>query len=166
MERKYLLRSPFKIAKFSRLLAKGIDLFLVIILLSANYPIGTLLAIMYLTVCDSMNNGQSFGKRMIGFAVVSLEDGKPCSLKQSFIRNLPLTLPLSLFIIPFWGFILGTLLGIPLLILELYLMLQLDSGHRLGDVMADTTVIANDPTRELRKKKRNTWFESENLNTL
>ncbi len=45
--------------------------------------------------------------------------------------------------------------------MEVYLLFKLDSGHRLGDVMADTTVIANDPNRVNTKKSKDGWFENE-----
>jgi len=112
----------------------------------------------YLSICDSLQNGQSVGKRMMGFAVVSLENGKPCSIKQSFIRNLPINIPLLLAIIPLWGWILSLLVGIPLLLLEIYLIYKIDSGHRLGDVMADTTVMAGDGTKI--QSARVSWFEN------
>ena len=77
----------------------------------------------------------------MGFSVISLEDGEPCTLKQSVIRNLPILIPWGLLIVPFWGWILAFLLGIPLLALEVYLVFKINSGHRLGDVMADTSVV-------------------------
>ena len=77
----------------------------------------------------------------MGFSVISLEDNGPCTLKQSVIRNLPLLIPWGLMVIPFWGWIFAFLLGLPLVALEIYLISKINSGHRLGDVMADTSVI-------------------------
>lgn len=95
----------------------------------------------------------------MGFAVISLEDGSPCSMKQSLIRNLPFLVPLISAIIPLWGWIISFLLGVPLVAIELYLLFKLDSGHRLGDVMADTSVVANDGNRAVVGKKINSrWF--------
>ena len=108
------------------------------------YPVGLLLSLFYLGISDSMQNGQSLGKKIMGFSVISLEDGGPCSLKQSVIRNLPLLIPLVLALIPFWGWVLAFILGPPLVALEIYLIYKLDSGHRLGDVMADTSVMGHD----------------------
>jgi hypothetical protein len=59
--------------------------------------------------------------------------------------------------VPFWGWILCVLLSIPLSFLELYFLFKLDSAHRLGDVMADTTVVGNDP--QSMSVRRQTWFE-------
>ena len=159
MDRKYLLQKSIKTAKLSRLMAKGIDLFIVLIL-SLFYPVGLILAIVYLAYSDSLQNGQSVGKRYMGFSVISLEDGTPCRLKQSIIRNLPFLIPLFFAIIPIWGWVISILTGIPLILLELYLLAKLDSGHRLGDVMADTTVMGNDVHRVRAKAKEKTsWFD-------
>jgi hypothetical protein len=97
----------------------------------------------------------------MGFSVLSLEDGKPCRPKQSFIRNLPFIIPMLFAIIPFWGIIISVILFIPLILLELFLLSKLNSAHRLGDVLADTTVIANDQDRADVTKKRQSWFEKQ-----
>ena len=127
--------------------AKLIDLFIVAFFSFLFYPVGVLLSLVYLGVADSMQGGQSLGKRVMGFSVISLEDGDVCSLKQSVIRNLPILIPWGLLVIPFWGWILAFLLGVPLIALEVYLIAKINSGHRLGDVMADTSVIgqSSDP---------------------
>jgi uncharacterized RDD family membrane protein YckC len=166
MDRKYLLNSPLRTARFSRLIAKFLDMLIVLILCSLRHPLGVLLAVAYLAVSDSMQQGQSIGKKFIGFAVISLKDGRACNLKQSIIRNLPLIVPLTFLILPYWGWILAFLIGLPLIALELYLLFHLDSGHRLGDVMADTSVIANDPYHANNRKRKETWFESENFLSL
>lgn len=155
------LKSGLKVARLTRLFAKGIDMFLVTILSIFFYPVGLILAIIYASVADSLQNGQSVGKRLMGFQVISLEDGKPCTLKQSVKRNLPLTAPLFLAIIPFWGWVLAIILGSLLIGVEIYLIYKLDSGHRIGDVMADTSVMANDGNK--MRVPRNSWFEAKKM---
>lgn len=158
MMRKYILKRPLKVARLTRILAKSIDLFIVLLLSFFFYPLGILLSVTYIGVADSLQNGQSVGKKFMGFAVISLEDGKPCTMKQSFVRNLPIIIPLVLAIIPFWGWIFSLVLGLPLILMEIYLLYKLDSGHRLGDVMADTSVMANDGTAEAIKRRKTSWF--------
>lgn len=165
MDRKYLLEKAIKVAKLSRLIAKAIDLAIVVGLVILTYPfgfymVGLYVGIVYLAFSDGMQNGQSVGKKFMGFAVKSLEDGSPCSYKQSVIRNLPFLFPLALGIVPFWGWILGAILGLALGGLELYLLFNLDSGHRLGDVMADTSVMANDDNFAGVKNRKTSWFTS------
>ncbi len=139
--KKSFLRSPLKRAFFSRVIAKAIDLFIVLILSLVLFPVGIFLALTYISLADGLQGGQSVGKKFIGFAVVSLDDGEPCSFKQSAIRNLLFSVPLFFSLIPMWGMAFTFLLGIPLALLELYLIFRLESGHRLGDAMADTTVV-------------------------
>ena len=166
MNRKYLLKNAIHNSRIARIIAKGIDLGIVSALCIFYYPFGLMLALFYLSVCDSFHEGQSVGKKVIGFSVISLEDGKPCSLKQSVIRNLPIVLPLGFAIIPLWGWFICAILSVPLIFLELYLLFKLDSAHRLGDVMADTSVIANDQNRADIRKPKNTWFEKDSAANL
>ncbi len=166
MNKKYILPSSENTARFTRIIAKAIDIFIVFFASIFFYPLGIIIAAIYIAICDSLQSGQSVGKKLMGFSVVSLEDGRPCSFKQSIIRNLPILIPVCLAIIPLWGWVLAILVGLPLIILELYLLFRIDSGHRLGDVMADTTVIGNDSNRvDIKKKKSQSWFKSGNATT-
>lgn len=160
MDKKYLLKSTFNVARRSRLLAKAIDLFIVVILSIFLYPLGVILSLIYIAMADGLQDGQSVGKRFIGFSVISLEDGSPCSFKQSFVRNLPIFIPLLFVIIPIWGWLLCFIVGVPIISLELYLLFKLDSGHRLGDVMADTTVMSHtgDGEKIVKRGPATSWF--------
>jgi uncharacterized RDD family membrane protein YckC len=163
MKRKFLERSPYRIATMARLIAKLIDIFVIMILSIFFYPVGILFSVIYIGIADSLGQGQSVGKKFMGFAVISLEDGSPCSYRQSFIRNLPLIIPLILAIIPIWGWILSFIVGVPLILIEVYLLYRLDSGSRIGDVMADTSVIASDGPRPVKAAMAKTsagWFEA------
>lgn len=159
MVRKYIRKSSVRVSLISRLVAKFIDLFLVLILSFAFYPIGVILSVIYLGWSDALKGGQSVGKSFMGFKVISLEDGSPCSLKQSIVRNLPLLIPLILTILPIWGVILALLIGVPLISVELYFLFRLDSGNRMGDVLADTTVMANIHDN-LDSRKQTSWFDN------
>ena len=161
MDRKYVLEKAIRVAKLTRLIAKAIDLFIVLCLSVWFFPLGVVLGVICMSICDGLNNGQSVGKKFMGFAVKSLEDGTPCSFKQSVIRNLPFTLPLLVTSLPIIGWILGPILGVVLIGFELYLLYNLDSGHRLGDVMADTSVMANDDNFVGVKNRKTSWWTSD-----
>lgn len=161
MMRKYILKSPLKTALLTRILAKLIDMFIVLLLSLFFYPLGVIPALGYLAICDSLQEGQSLGKKLMGFSVLSLEDGTPCSMRQSAVRNLPFMVPVFFLIIPVWGWIFCAVLALPLAFLELYLLFKLDSGKRLGDVMADTTVIGNDQERADARKAQKGWFDNQ-----
>jgi len=163
---KYDINRTIKTAKNSRLMAKLIDLFIVLLISSIFYPITLLLGLFYAAFADSIQNGQSVGKKIMGFRVVYMDDGTPCNHKQSFIRNLPITVPLFFSIIPIWGWMFSVLLAIPLIGLEIYLIYNLHSGHRLGDVIAETTVIAQDQDPiKAHKIKKAGWFNKHPLGT-
>ena len=76
-------------------------------------------AFLYTLLADGLEGGQSFGKRMVGIRVVSMQSGAPCSFGQSFVRNLLLMIlgPLD------WIFIFGS------------------RRQRLGDMAAGTVVV-------------------------
>ena len=162
----YDLNRTIRTAKNSRLMAKLIDLFIVLVLSSIFYPVTMLFGLVYAAFADSIQNGQSVGKKIIGLRVISVEDGSPCTPKQSFIRNLPILIPLFFSIIPIWGWMFSFLLAVPLIGLEVYLIYNLHSGHRLGDVMAETTVMANDQNNIVAdKRKKAGWFNKHPLGT-
>jgi uncharacterized RDD family membrane protein YckC len=147
-------------ARLFRLVAKLIDIGLVTIGAVFYYPMGLILGIIYLCISDSLYEGQSIGKRFMGFGVVSLVDGSPCSAWQSFIRNLPFTVPLFFLVFPLWGWIFSGIFALPLAIMEVYFLFRMDSQHRLGDIMADTTVVADDGTRLDLRKTKDPWFDN------
>jgi uncharacterized RDD family membrane protein YckC len=78
-------------------------------------------AFLYTLLADGLEGGQSYGKRMVGIRVVSMQTGAPCSFGQSFVRNLLLMIlgPID------WIFIFG------------------QRRQRLGDKAAGTIVIVD-----------------------
>ena len=160
MNRKSFLSGPMARARWSRLIAKSIDVSLVVMGAVFYYPMGLILGIIYLCISDSLYDGQSIGKRFMGFGVVSLIDGSPCSSFQSLIRNLPFTVPLFFLVFPFWGWVFAAIFALPLTAMEVYFLFKGDTAHRLGDIMADTTVIANDGTRLDLRKTKAPWFDT------
>lgn len=78
-----------------------------------------LLAGVYYLFADGLPDGQSYGKRLLGMTVRDATSGLPCSVWQSFIRNLLLALlgPID------WLFIFG------------------NNHQRLGDRAAGTIVV-------------------------
>ncbi len=66
---------------------------------------------------------------------------KPMSLRASVVRNAPVGVATFFAIIPVWGWLILALVGVPLMVMEIYLMVTAENGHRLGDVMADTEVV-------------------------
>lgn len=73
----------------------------------------------YFVFADALPNGQSLGKLPLGICVVSRSTGKPCSILQSFARNV---------LSPFLG------------VIDAILILG-KRRQRLGDKIANTVVI-------------------------
>lgn len=130
-----------KVSITSRCAARGVDLSLVILLdVVLPHPAGVLLGFFYTLFQDALWGGRSLGKRLLKLRVRNSVTKENCSVKESALRNSTIGVALFFAIIPFWGWIILLLLGIPLVLMELYLMKNKDHGERLGDVMAETRV--------------------------
>jgi uncharacterized RDD family membrane protein YckC len=103
-------------------------------------PIGILVGLVYLAVADGVQKGQSLGKMVFGLEVV-LADGSPCDVRSSIYRNIPFELALLFAAVPLLGWILLVIAGVPILLIELWLVILDHNGLRLGDRIADTTVV-------------------------
>ncbi len=78
-----------------------------------------LVPFLYFVLSDSLPNGQSIGKRVLGLYVVSKSTGKPCTIVQSIVRN-----------------VFTPILGV----FDAILILG-KKRQRLGDLMANTQVV-------------------------
>jgi uncharacterized membrane protein len=109
------------------------------------YPLGPLVGFFYSLSADAMSfgpfRGQSVGKKLVGLQVISTRTGQAPRLRDSLFRNTPVGVATFFAIIPLWGWLILGLIGIPLMVMEVYLMYSVEKGHRLGDVMGDTEVI-------------------------
>ena len=97
------------------------------------YFISILLCIpplIYPFIKDGMKNGQSFGKRLMGIRVISLDDGMPCTYARSAIRQLITSLLCN---VAFIG-----------LIIEPLIVLIDDDGRRIADRIANTFVVQDE----------------------
>ncbi|MBY0470664.1 RDD family protein [bacterium] len=135
-----------KVFVLNRVVAKVMDLLLVIAVAAIlPYPLGPLLGFIYSLLADGLNfgpfQGQSVGKRVLGLKVLNTVRKAPATYRDSALRNAPVGVATFFAIIPVWGWFILFLVGIPLMAMEIYLMLSVGNGHRLGDVMGDTEVV-------------------------
>ena len=136
--------SPKRLALY-RIIAKSVDL-AIFFLLAIVLPevVGPLLGFLYAVLADAIPlkgfRGQSFGKKLLGLSVHSIIKNEPIHFRDSVIRNAPVGLTTFFAIIPVWGWIIMFMVGLPLLLIESYLVFRIEKGRRLGDVMADTEV--------------------------
>jgi uncharacterized RDD family membrane protein YckC len=119
-----------------RVVSKCIDFILILAAAEALPKAGWLAGLGYLLISDGLFEGRSIGKRLTGLRVVS-GSGKPCSIKDSILRNSTLGLGVLLWKIPFVGWIF--LLAV--IVLEFIILLGSKEGMRLGDEIAKTSVI-------------------------
>lgn len=136
----------------NRIIAKLIDLF-VFFVLAAVLPqfLGPLVGFTYSLLADGMNfgnfEGQSIGKKLMGLRVMNHIENRPADFRDSLRRNAPVGVATFFALIPVWGWVILFLVGIPLMAIEVYLIVRVEKGQRLGDVMADTEVIALPPAQ-------------------
>jgi uncharacterized RDD family membrane protein YckC len=126
-----------------RLSAKVIDLIIVVAIFllgkSLWLPLGVGAAMLFCAFQDAMGVGQSIGKRIIGLRVLDEQTGFGCSMQDSLLRNVPFVSGVLFSATPvLW--ILLFFISFPLLALETYLILSIESGVRVGDVLGNTLV--------------------------
>ena len=134
-----------KAAQFhQRLMAKGIDFFLVLYVARNEHAFWIILGILYLLISDGFFQGQSLGKRIVGLKTIYFEpktrEYLNVSFAQSAIRNCVFAGILLLSIIPWLGFVFG-ILGMILILLEVYFMYTDPEQMRIGDIYARTKVV-------------------------
>ena len=129
-----------KASVFKRILARLVDGLVAWAFALVLPPLGILVGLLYLAVADGVQKGQSLGKMVFGLEVVT-SDGSPCDLKASIYRNIPFELALLFAAVPLLGWILLIIAGIPILLIELWLVIADHNVSRLGDRIAGTTVI-------------------------
>ncbi len=142
--RSSILLGQSEVSIFSRFLAKAIDaLLLVAVFLlgrALSTVVGVALAAFWCSGLDAWGNGQSIGKKIMGLCVIDVSSAMPCNFRNSFLRNFPLVVAILFGSTSYlWGFFL--ILAVPLLTLEVYLLLTLESRVRLGDVLGNTRVV-------------------------
>ena len=82
------------------------------------FILGVTSGLIYFLFSDALPNGQSLGKRFLNMRVVNNETMQPCSLLQSFLRNITFPLGIIDWVFIFFG-----------------------SHRRLGDFIASTIVV-------------------------
>ena len=122
---------------FNRIIAKTIDFIIIWALLQIIPKAGYFAGLVYLLIGDSLLEGRSVGKKLMGIRVVSFETAEICTIKLSVIRNFPLAVSYILMKIPLIGFI----FPLAVVFFEGMLIIGNEKGRRLGDEIAKTQVI-------------------------
>lgn len=120
-----------------RVFAKLLDFIIIAVMAEVVPRIGFYAGLFYLLIADSLFDGRSLGKYLMGLRTVSLIEGQSCSVRESVIRNSPLGIGLLLYKIP----LIGWVFLIVIVVFEFLILLGSQGGMRLGDEFAKTQVI-------------------------
>lgn len=119
-----------------RTVSKGVDFIIIVAAAEALPKAGWLGGFCYLLISDGLRDGRSIGKMLTGLRVLG-QSGRPCTIKESIIRNSTLAAGLVLWKIP----LVGWLLLLCVIALEFVILLGSQNGLRLGDELANTSVV-------------------------
>ncbi|HAS54693.1 MAG: hypothetical protein A2X56_01775 [Nitrospirae bacterium GWC2_57_13] len=139
-----------------RAAAGFIDFLIVLALSRLPDVVGFLAAVGYILLRDALLAGQSPGKKLVGLRVVKSEAlQEPAAYRESIIRNITFAAAYILFLIPYFGWILGPVA----LLAEILVAVGDDKGLRLGDMLARTQIIpaapaSQQPSAETPEEKR------------
>jgi uncharacterized RDD family membrane protein YckC len=132
-----MVNNPRHSKIFYRVLAKFIDLIVVYSIWKIFPESGLFLGILYILVSDGIFKGKSIGKFFLNLQVVKLGQNTPANFRDSIIRNLLFAFALLLFKIP----LIGWVAGIIIFIFEFIMIVGDSESKRLGDYLANTSVI-------------------------
>jgi uncharacterized RDD family membrane protein YckC len=132
----------------NRVIARTIDLIIVIALYEIIPTIGFFAGMIYLLISDGLFQGRSIGKKLIGLKVI-IKDGDEtnsvCGFKESIFRNFPFVAGYISFgilkVIPLIGWLFSFVIVLGILIFECLVMMGSENGMRLGDEIAKTQVV-------------------------
>ncbi|MFZ5907946.1 MAG: RDD family protein [Nitrospirota bacterium] len=124
---------------FVRTVAKILDFILIAAAAELIPKAGFFAGLAYLLLGDGFLEGRSIGKKLIGLRVVSADTHKPCSFKDSVLRNSTLALGYFLSHVLWFGWTFILLVSV----LEFIVLLGSRNGMRIGDELAKTLVIDN-----------------------
>lgn len=125
----------------NRYIARAIDFLIAAAMVLVLPPVGPLAGLLYILIADGFKGGQSPGKQLIGLKVVRSGGDLPVSFMESILRNIPFAIVYLFLIIPFIGWVLLIIVGIPILLFESYLVCTEEKARRIGDTIAQTMVV-------------------------
>ena len=140
---------------FKRFLAALIDGIIASLLIYIPV-LGAIVSTVYLLTKDAIAfeitkntdfKNRSIGKKIMGLEVVSLE-GKDIDWTISVKRNLPIAIGSAFGIVPIIGWIIGSIVGLVLMVVEIVLAVTDNDGRRLGDRWANTQVAESQDLKE------------------
>lgn len=138
------LEGQKKASLFLRVFAKILDFIIIAVMAEVVPRAGFYAGLFYMLIADSLFNGRSPGKYLMGIKTISVKEGLPCSVRESVIRNSPFAIGLLLYKVPLIGWIFLILIAA----FEFLILLGSREGMRLGDELAKTTVIESGQSKD------------------
>jgi len=133
----------------NRVIAKAVDFIIIGALFEIIPKVGYFAGLTYLLIADGLFAGRSAGKRLIGLRVVLAGTGKECTFRESVMRNFPFVAAYILlgilWKIPLLGKMIAAVIFVFVVVFECIIMLGSDEGMRIGDEIARTQVIEENP---------------------
>ncbi|MDI6890091.1 MAG: RDD family protein [Thermodesulfovibrionales bacterium] len=120
-----------------RAIAKILDFIIIAAAIEVIPKAGFFAGLAYLLIGDSLFDGRSLGKKLIGLRVVSADLNTPCTLRDSILRNSTLGIGFLFYKIPWIGWIFIVIVST----VEFIILLGSRDGMRLGDEIAKTKVV-------------------------
>lgn len=120
-----------------RIIAKILDFIIIVAVTEVIPKAGFFAGLAYLLIGDGFFDGRSLGKKLIGLKVISADTNKPCSFKDSILRNSTFAIGYLLYKIPWFGWIFIVIVSV----FEFIILLGSKERMRLGDEIAKTKVV-------------------------
>jgi uncharacterized RDD family membrane protein YckC len=120
-----------------RTIAKILDFIMIAAVVELFPKAGFYAALAYLLISDGLFDGRSLGKKLIGLRVVSADSFKPCSFRDSILRNSLFGIGFLFYKILWLGWIFVAIVSA----FEFIILLGSKNRRRLGDELAGTIVI-------------------------
>ncbi|MCL5966698.1 MAG: RDD family protein [Deltaproteobacteria bacterium] len=139
-ERREFFREARRARYLARLVGKAADLIIAMALWQVPGAAGVFAALFYVLMCDGFPGGRSAGKWLTGLKVVRV-DGDAMDFQSSLLRNLTVSVPFFLYLVPAVGPFLAYTVGLAVLLIETYLGFYDPDGQRAGDTLAETLVV-------------------------
>ncbi len=139
-------QNEFEKAGFlARIIARTIDLAIVVALYELIPAIGFFAGLTYMLLCDGLFEGKSLGKSLTGLKVVDKDNRENCGYKESVFRNFPFAVAFIIFgilkVVPLLGWLISFVAIVGILVFESLVIIGSENGMRLGDEIANTWVV-------------------------
>jgi uncharacterized RDD family membrane protein YckC len=120
-----------------RTVAKLLDLIIIAAAVEILPKAGFFAGLAYILLGDGLFDGRSLGKRVIGLKVVSAESYKPCTFRDSILRNSTFGIGFIFYKMLWFGWIFFIIIAM----FEYLILLGSKDSMRLGDEIAKTIVV-------------------------